>query len=67
LESVKSTPSIKPNKQIPMKKIYALFFAAFASATAFAQMPVTFSVDMATQTVNPLGVHIAGNFQDPKL
>lgn len=48
-----------------MKKIYALFFAAFASATAFAQMPVTFSVDMASQTVNPLGVHIAGNFQDP--
>lgn len=48
-----------------MKKIYTLLFAAFASATAFAQVPVTFTVDMATQTVNPLGVHIAGNFQDP--
>jgi len=47
-----------------MKKIYTLFFAALAGLSLSAQQNVTFNVDMTNETVNPTGVHIAGNFQD---
>jgi hypothetical protein len=45
-----------------MKKIYSLIFVALAGLAANAQVDVTFNVDMSNETVNPNGVHIAGNF-----
>ncbi|MDZ4752240.1 MAG: T9SS type A sorting domain-containing protein [Flavobacteriales bacterium] len=48
-----------------MKKIYLLALSAALCTSAFAQVNVTFEVDMNGQTVNPDGVHLAGNFNDP--
>jgi hypothetical protein len=39
--------------------------ALLFSAGVFAQVAVTFSVDMTGQTVSPNGVHLAGAFNDP--
>ena len=47
-----------------MKKVYACWLSLCMAGSAVAQFPVTFSVDMAGQTVSPNGLHIAGNFQD---
>ena len=44
-----------------MKKVYFSMLAVFAMATAFAQINVTFQVDMAGQTVGS-GVYVAGDF-----
>ncbi len=47
-----------------MKKLFTLILATVVSGAAFAQpYTVTFQVDMKNETVNPLGVSIAGNFQ----
>nr|NQU88956.1 hypothetical protein [Bacteroidota bacterium] len=49
-----------------MKRITFLtiiFLVVGLFATSFAQVDVTFQVDMAEQTVNPAGVSVAGNFQ----
>lgn len=48
-----------------MKKIYVFLSAMLTGSMLMAQttFPVTFQVDMATQTVSPNGVRIAGNFQ----
>ncbi|MFN4299184.1 MAG: T9SS type A sorting domain-containing protein [Thermaurantimonas sp.] len=48
-----------------MKKIYLFLCAMLTGGMLMAQttFPVTFQVDMATQTVSANGVHIAGNFQ----
>lgn len=48
-----------------MKKIYLLLSAMLTGGVILSQatFPVTFQVDMATQTVGPNGVRIAGNFQ----
>lgn len=46
-----------------MKKIYALAMACLFGGTVFAQHQVTFQVDMSGQTVDPDGVHVAGDFQ----
>lgn len=48
-----------------MKKLYTLSVALLLVGGAmWAQRNVTFQVDMTGQTVDPNGVHIAGNFQD---
>jgi len=52
-----------------MKKVTRSFSIAFALALLFLSFSavkgvnVTFRVDMSYQTVSPLGVHVAGNFQ----
>lgn len=46
-----------------MKKLYAIVLAGCCVGSAFGQAQVTLSVDMNGQTVSPLGVHVAGNFQ----
>jgi len=46
-----------------MKKLYAVVLAGCVAGSAWGQTTVTFRVDMNGQTVSPLGVHIAGNFQ----
>lgn len=43
-----------------MKKLLTLFLAVFA-VSAFAQVQVTFQVDMSNETVSADGVHIAGS------
>lgn len=43
-----------------MKKLFT-FFTILISAYAYAQVDVTFQVDMTGQTVSPDGVHIAGS------
>lgn len=48
-----------------MKKVYSMFLALLAGAGLSAQVDVTFTVDMTGQTVDPTGVHLAGNFNDP--
>ena len=48
-----------------MRKIYLSMIALAAGLVAQAQTSVTFNVDMNSVTVSPLGVHIAGNFEDP--
>lgn len=49
-----------------MKKLLLSVFASFALGTGlFAQVPVTFQVDMRAKIVSPLGVHIAGDLQMP--
>ncbi len=49
-----------------MKKIYAILSMLLFSATIYAQVNVTFSVDMSdVDEVSPLGVHVTGDFQDP--
>lgn len=49
-----------------MKKLLLSVFASFALGTGlFAQVPVTFEVDMRAKIVSPLGVHIAGDLQNP--
>ena len=48
-----------------MKKIYAFFIAGVLAFSAKAQVPVNFTVDLSDQVVTGLGVHIAGNFNDP--
>jgi hypothetical protein len=49
-----------------MKKVKQLIFAAICLMLVAVQaqaVEITFRVDMAEQTVSPLGVHIAGSFQ----
>lgn len=46
-----------------MKKVYLMAMAALFCTASIAQIPVTFRVDMSDQTVSPLGVHVAGNWQ----
>lgn len=47
-----------------MKNIYTLIIAVLASGLVSAQSDITFEVDMTDATVDPMGVHIAGNFYD---
>lgn len=47
-----------------MKKIFTFCFVALTAMMAQAQVAVTFNVDMTGLTVDPNGVHIAGNFND---
>lgn len=47
-----------------MKKIYTMLFAMLALGALNAQVMVTLNVDMMNETVDPNGVHIAGNFND---
>ncbi|MBI1307577.1 MAG: T9SS type A sorting domain-containing protein [Bacteroidetes bacterium] len=47
-----------------MKKGYLLLMSLLTSAFSFAQVQVTFQVDMSKQTVGANGVHVAGSFQD---
>jgi hypothetical protein len=56
--NVKNTLSLNFMK---MKKMYLTMLAVFAMATAFAQINVTFQVDMTGQTVGS-GVYVAGGF-----
>jgi hypothetical protein len=46
-----------------MKKIYVLGVLLAAGLMSFAQVSVTFQVDMSNETVSGDGVHIAGDFQ----
>lgn len=48
-----------------MKKVYSLFLALCAGTALSAQVSVSFTVDMTGITVDPAGVHLAGNFNDP--
>jgi Secretion system C-terminal sorting domain len=47
-----------------MRKIYLSMLALAAGVMAQAQTTVTFNVDMNAEIVSPMGVHIAGNFED---
>ncbi len=47
-----------------MKKIYLMALGALIGSSVMAQVSVTFQVDMNGQTVSPLGVHVAGNWQE---
>lgn len=46
-----------------MKKGYLLLLALLFTSVSFAQVSVTFQVDMSKQTVGSNGVHVAGSFQ----
>lgn len=50
----------KVTKLISLAFVLALLISGFSTAKA---VSVTFRVDMTYQTVSPLGVHLAGNFQ----
>ncbi|MCB0734326.1 MAG: T9SS type A sorting domain-containing protein [Bacteroidetes bacterium] len=47
-----------------MKKGYLLIALLLVATFSFAQVSVTFQVDMSKQTVSSNGVHVAGSFQD---
>jgi hypothetical protein len=48
-----------------MKKLILFFSCILFVQSIIGQVNVTFNVDMTNEIVNPTGVHIAGNFQDP--
>lgn len=45
-------------------KISLTILSLIVTGLAFSQSEITFQVDMSQQTVNPAGVHLAGNFFD---
>lgn len=63
-ESVPGACNISGNRYVTITNSTTLPLVCFGSCSnCINQIPLTLTVDMANQTVSPLGVHVAGSFQ----
>ncbi len=63
-ESIPGACNVNGNRGVTVTTTETLPLVCFGSCTnCVQQIPLTLSVDMANQTVSPLGVHVAGSFQ----